>query len=217
MAGLEDGTHDLLSLVAPPSPSLDEHLNGVVAMAHAAPLGPRELLEFGYGQYDTSALDDEEYEALTDWFEMARERGLASLIRADESAGLAWAVAALSSTWTLWRPVIESSADHDVAAVEAQVATATDPEATRDALESACLATSALPKRGPPPPYVGHFYGALADLLDGRLAIGSTRHRHLASSLSFAFVAPEGSRHSSEIAALRLGSVLGHFSATSSS
>jgi hypothetical protein len=123
------------------------------------------------------------------------------LLEQDEQAALRWCSKAVRRAWSWWRPALAGSPRHEIEAVESQVAIATGESAAMELLQRARRATSDLPTRGAPPPYAGHFYAALQELLDARLAFPAQRSMHIAECLSFCCVHPDGSRRASEIAA----------------
>lgn len=182
---------ELFARVPAPTASIDEQLREQLE----GEIGDAELLDLVY----TAGLDDEDTEALEAWLETV----LAGQLAADEAGAVRWCGAALGAAWTRWQPVLAAAPGHDEAAVAAQVAIAAAASSTGDELAHALAAVKALPSLRSPPAYVGHFYGALLGLLDGRVGRDYERFGRLAACLSFACVAPDGSRQTAAVVAAR--------------
>ncbi len=69
-----------------------------------------------------------------------------------------------------WKPVFERATTHDAKALGRTIRIATSPTSTKKELQQALRVYDAFPSHASPPPYAGHFYGAVQTLLDGRLA-----------------------------------------------
>jgi hypothetical protein len=181
---------DLFELAAPQGEPIEAAARAQVG---DAPLGILELLELGYGVLKVD-VDEATEEALHEWFQLARYRGLKRICDQDPAAARAWVRAAARDAWAQWAPVLKAADGHDYGRVEAQIKVALDPASTPGDLAAARRDTSKLPKRGPPPPYVGHFYGGLAAILEDDLP----------EAVSFFCVPPNGDSRSAIIAALYL-------------
>jgi hypothetical protein len=171
-----------------------------------APLELGRLLEFGYEVGTPTGEEGEPFESLEAFVESAHQWGLTQwLTHAAALVPVAERVAAaieLTTTW--WLPVLRAHDAASAAALERLVLRAhdcaRDPNASRGDLETALSTGVGLPPARPPPPYVGHFRGAVSRLLQAL-----TRPPELAAlaeSLSYAAVAPDGSRRSPAIAAV---------------
>jgi hypothetical protein len=113
---------------------------------------------------------------------------------------VAWAAAAVNQAWNWWRPAAEASPDHDVAVLDHLVAVATG-SAPGD-LAMALDEWKAQPSHAAPPPWIGHFYGALHGLLDARLAEGEARDTRVAECLDYCCCGPDGTHRAGDVAAL---------------
>ena len=193
---------DLLAAVPPPSAAVAAWLTASFAADRAGPLALETLLDLPYRD-DTDALADGDDEDLDAWLEAAQTWALAQVLAAMPDDGLAWCGAAIRGAWRWWRPASERVPAHDPDAIEHVVQVAIDPAATRDALEAGQRALRALPSHTSPPPWIGHFYGALFELYDARLLTGEARLARLASCLRFCCVATDGSRQARMVAALQ--------------
>src|SRR5262249_9229867 len=98
---------DLLELVAPPSAAVGEWLcaNVLGDRDSVEPLAVSEVLDLGYGI--SNDLDDDDSEALAEWFSCAQSRGLVRMVSAEPHVALEWCARAVSRAWTWWKPVIE--------------------------------------------------------------------------------------------------------------
>ena len=106
-------------------------------------------------------------------------------------------IAALQAAWIVWRPVIAAVRAHDVDGLGGCVDVATSSSSTERTLMAAAAAWKALPAHASPPPYAGHFYGAVHELLLARIAVDDkTRASHLRKCRSFCNVAPDVSKMS---------------------
>jgi hypothetical protein len=106
---------------------------------------------------------------------------------------LARACADLESSWRSWRDPIAAEPSQRVDVVERLVAVALNNSASPDELTAALHEYDALPSHTTPPPWVGHFYGGLHDLLRARLASDDKqRAKLLRSAGSFSRVEPDG-------------------------
>jgi hypothetical protein len=198
---------DLLSLVAPPNANVEAWLLAHVprGLDSATPLDVQDLLGLVYVTVDLD--DDEDCEAAFEWLERARSSGLSRFLSADPAAALAWSMAAGRSAWAWWKPALERVPEHDVKSLERHVSVATNPTSSPEELLRARREMSQLPKRGPPPPYAGHFYGGVGALLEARRSSGQAHFVNLAESLFFFDVAPDGTSRIAEIAALLVAKV----------
>lgn len=187
----------LLRDVPAPNEVVEQWIRKELAITY----GPKELLELGYRA--VNGLDDGDYELLSEWFEVVRARVLGDLLAKDPQRALAWTIAAARRAWEWWKPALAQAPQHDLEAIANLVEISTGLEPTPDELARARVAARALPHRGPPPPYAGHFHGALAELLQGRTAPVPHCTFHFAEALSFLCVAPDGSRRADEIVSLR--------------
>jgi hypothetical protein len=175
---------DLVDHVPSEWPNVQEWLG-----AHATdePLDVVALLDLTYRDSD---LEDEEHESLVEWFEAATAWGLLRLIENDGIDAERWCREAVREAWTVWQVPAAHAA--------AVVAVAVDPSATKEAIAGAKKEYDAWSTHGPPPPYVGHFHGALASLLRYRL---ERTPSEAAECLVRACVGTDGQRRSAAIAA----------------
>jgi hypothetical protein len=168
------------------------------------PLRLEQLLRFGYEIGTPTGEEDEPFEEVEAFVAMAHEWALAEwLRRAQPILPLSERVAAaveLSSSW--WLPVLQSLDPPGADAVERLIRAAgecaRDPESPRAVLATALATKAGLPPSRPPPPYVGHFSGAVWSWLEA--LIEPPNFVKLARALDYAAVGPDGVRHEGEIA-----------------
>ncbi|MCE9580245.1 MAG: hypothetical protein K8W52_44420 [Deltaproteobacteria bacterium] len=192
---------ELLAAVPPPSDAVLGWLTASFAADRAGPLALETLLDLPYrdGTDELADGDDEDLEA---WLEAAQTWALSRVLAAMPDDGLAWCGAAIRGAWAWWRPACERVPAHDPDAIEHVVQVAIDPGASREVLEAGQRALRAMPSHTSPPPWVGHFYGALFELFDARLLTGEARLARYASCLRFCCVAPDGARQAGVVAAI---------------
>ncbi len=191
----------LLAHVPPPSDAVAAWLRASFAN-QTGPLAIATLLDLAYRDGADALGDDDEAE-LESWLERAQTWALARVLAALPDAGLAWCGAAVRHAWAWWRPAITHAPAHDPDAIEHVVQVAIDPAATVAAIGAGQRALRAMPSHTSPPPWIGHFYGALYELFDARLVTGAARLARYASCLRFCCVDPDGARQTSEVAALQ--------------
>ncbi len=174
---------------------------------HPAPNRPmplRDLLDFGYG-VDVGSISDAGYDRLGEALEDGQRWGLAEwLERAGPRVPLPGrVVAAVAAAGGWWLPALAAVDPGNATEVRDLLARITGAGGEAGPAEAAfreALGTwRGLPRPKPPPPYVGHFCGAVRALLEALVA--PPGYPALAESLSFATVAPDGSRRSEAIAA----------------
>ena len=169
------------------------------------PLSLAELLDFGFGM-DIGAMSDAAYEKLMALLEDGLVWGLSEwLSRTAETVPVAERVIAaveLTSSW--WRPVLRAEDAEVVERLLRQVREVhRDPAAAREPLRVALDTWAGLPPSKPPPPYVGHYCGAVRHLLEA--VLNPPNYGELAACLDYVTVAPDGSRRRAEIAAVLTG------------
>jgi hypothetical protein len=171
------------------------------------PLEFEALLEFTYELGSPSGEEGEPFESVEEFIEESHRWGIAEwLARARPFLPVnerAVAAVTLASAW--WLPVLRETAGQDTYAIERVLVVAnayaqnSADSASRTALADVLASRVGLPPSAPPPPYVGHFYGAISCLLR---ALVDSDVEELADCLSYAVVAPDGSRRAAEIAAV---------------
>lgn len=171
-----------------------------------APLELVTLMNFGYEIGTPTGEEGEPFESLEEFVENAHLWGINRWLTraADFTPAVERVLAAVELAGTWWIPVIGAVDQTRANALEALLLEARrcvhDPKLSRSALETALATRSGLPPSRPPPAYVGHFCGAVMGLLEALVA--SPVSLELAESLSYAVVAPDGSRRSAAIAAV---------------
>jgi hypothetical protein len=197
---------EIVDHLGPTDPEVREWLGRYRGMHPASdrPLPLRDLLDFGYG-VDVGSMSDAGYGRLEEALEAGQQWGLAEWLgRAGPRVPLpARVVAAVGVASVWWLPALAAVDPRNAADVRqmlARVAGADCESAPAVAAFQQALGTwRGLPRSKPPPPYVGHFCGAVRALLAA--LVDPPGYPALAESLSFATVAPDGSRRSEAIAA----------------
>ena len=117
---------------------------------------------------------------------------MATRIKKPKQDPLELCIGALQIAWIVWRPAIAAVRAHDVDGLGGCVDIATSSSSTERALMAALAAWKELPVHASPPPYAGHFYGAVKELLLARVAVDDkARASHLRKCRSFCKVAPD--------------------------
>jgi hypothetical protein len=194
--------NELLDRVPLGSAAAGEHLSNTFATRADAdePVSIPVLLDLLY-DLTFDDLEDDDCEEIRMWCERALRIGLAQLFETENIDSIAWCARAVRCSWGFWKATIVNAVTHDAVMVERIVDAATALSSSREQLESALRDYTSQPSHTSPPPYIGHFYGGLDELLHGRLDHERERLDHVASCLSFACVMPDGSRRAADIAA----------------
>lgn len=205
-AGWGPSFDEIVGHLAPTDPEVREWLARYRG-THQAPDRPlplRDLLDFGYGM-EVGSMSDEGYDRLGEALEAGQQWGLAEwLARAGPGLPLPGRVVnAVEAASAWWLPALAAVDPGNAAEVQELLGRVADPDRepgpTVAAFREALGMWRGLPRPKPPPPYVGHFCGAVRALLEA--LVDPPGYPALAESLSFATVAPDGSRRSEAIAA----------------